>query len=71
MLKVKEFYGAKRHASVFDQPAVLGSSIIDLLTYLEHLPDDPNTLGVVILSSYATWSKRAVYWDGDKPFRRR
>ena len=70
MLRMKEFYGAKRHASVFDQSAVLGPSILDLLTYLEQLPDNPTTLGIVVLSSYATWSKRAMYWDGGKPFSR-
>lgn len=54
MLTLKLFYSAQKRSAFEDRGSVLGTSIVDLLEYLDRLPDDPSTLGVVILSDYAT-----------------
>lgn len=61
-LTMKQFYSSKIQVGFFDRGQVLGTSIIDLLEYLDSLPDDPSTLLVVVHSSYATWSRRSTYW---------
>lgn len=63
MLTLKQFYSAQKRSAFEDRGSVLGTSIVDLLEFLDGLPDDPSTLGVAILSSYATWAKRSTWWD--------
>ena len=64
MLTMKQFYSSRPRSSFFERDDILGTSIIDLLKYIDSLPDDLSTLLVVILSSYATWCKGTIYWDG-------
>ena len=64
-LTLRQFYGSATKGSFGDRIDILGTSVLDLLTYLEELPDEPSAASVVILSSYATWSRRSMFWDGE------
>ena len=63
MLHMKQFYRSRSRSDLYDRSNILGTSILHLLEYLDGLPDDPTTLSVVILPSYATWSKRSTFQD--------
>ena len=65
-LKLHYYYGSKggRGDKQIKQ-STIGSSVVDLVKFLHSLPDDPSTLGYIILSSYSTWQNRTLYQDSD------
>lgn len=45
--------------------------MLDVMEFVDTLPDTPEALLGVVLTSYTTWNPRTTYWDGDgeKPTR--
>lgn len=52
-----------RVSSTHDRSRTLGSSILDLLKWIEKQTDDPSIGLKPILSSYSTWAKRSTYYS--------
>ncbi|KAI4154772.1 MAG: hypothetical protein LQ341_000297 [Variospora aurantia] len=65
----KNFFGSRHTGSAASRSMTLGSSIIDLLKYIESLPDTPEARLTLILTTYNTWVHRSIDYSKNKKAR--
>ena len=59
------FYGSASKAGQSRKKVVVGSRIIDLLISIMRLPDSPEVIRTIYLTSYQTFVHRTTYWQSD------
>ena len=62
-LSVRYFIGRPGVGPYHDRRRTLNPNLDSLLDYLESLPDTPETLATMIITSYSTWQGRSGYLD--------
>ena len=55
------FQNPSRLSASRERTLTLGETMEDLLRYLTRVPDTPEALRYVVISSYSTWTKRSLY----------
>ncbi|KAL8893244.1 MAG: hypothetical protein Q9192_005457 [Flavoplaca navasiana] len=69
-LKIKFWMGNKSSAKPKDRPDILGATNLALMQFLNEIPDTPQALLVVVVTTYSTWHLRTTYLEGPADRRR-
>ena len=64
-LTLRQFYSSANKSTFINKIFILNIFIIDLFKYLIKFSNASSVISIVILSFYATWSRRFMFWDNE------